>query len=104
MQVSLPQYQDRDFLKRAHNRYRGFWYLMKRKPGAFMVPPYDIDLMWHAHQASLPARHSSKHKALLSCGPVAPTHCKWQGMLWRAVAAGLRRVLGLAVVVVSCLL
>ncbi|KAK9788004.1 hypothetical protein WJX73_010672 [Symbiochloris irregularis] len=50
--VSLPQYRDGQFLQRAEQRYRAFLYLVKHHPGSFMVPTYDIDLMWHAHQAN----------------------------------------------------
>lgn len=49
-QVSLPQYQEGPFLQRACHRYQAFLHLMKRSPGSFLVPTYDIDLMWHAHQ------------------------------------------------------
>ena len=51
MQVSLPHYQDPDFLQRSVTRYRGLLALMQQHPGRFLCPTYDIDLCWHAHQA-----------------------------------------------------
>ena len=68
MQVSLPQYQDRTFLQRAEQRYRAFLYLMKNRPGSFMVPTYDIDLMWHAHQVRPPGLTSFCQCSKLCCG------------------------------------
>lgn len=50
MQVSFPHFRDCAFLQRAERRYRAFLFLMKHNRSAFLVPTYDIDLMWHAHQ------------------------------------------------------
>lgn len=50
-QVSLPHYRDKHFLKQAVARYQKFLYLKHKNPGAFLVPCYDIDLIWHAHQS-----------------------------------------------------
>lgn len=49
-QVSLPHYQDRRFLESALHRYKQFLYLRKQHPEEYLVPCYDIDLIWHTHQ------------------------------------------------------
>ncbi|XP_078366083.1 uncharacterized protein LOC144650309 [Oculina patagonica] len=49
-QVSLPHYYDEEFLKKAVERYEYHLQLIKQHPEVFMVPCYDIDLIWHAHQ------------------------------------------------------
>ncbi len=36
-------------LKRGVKRYRQFLALIRDNPGIFVVPMYDIDLVWHAH-------------------------------------------------------
>ena len=48
-QVALPHYQDDKFLLSALSRYKKFLYLKKIYPHTFLVPCYDIDLMWHTH-------------------------------------------------------
>ncbi|XP_045164314.2 uncharacterized protein LOC123528567 [Mercenaria mercenaria] len=49
-QVSLPHYQDRRFLERALERYKKFLLLKRQYAEEFLVPCYDIDLIWHTHQ------------------------------------------------------
>ena len=49
-QVSLPHYRDNKFLDTAVHRYKKFLFLKRRNPNAFLVPCYDVDLAWHAHQ------------------------------------------------------
>ncbi|XP_023932117.1 uncharacterized protein LOC106156973 [Lingula anatina] len=49
-QVSLPHYRSWTFLEKAVQRYKMFLYLKQQNPDAFLVPCYDIDLVWHAHQ------------------------------------------------------
>lgn len=49
-QVSLPHFTDGRFLKQALSRYKKYLLLKKKNPGAFLVPCYDIDLIWHSHQ------------------------------------------------------
>lgn len=49
-QVSLPHYDDDMFLKESVKRYKDHLQLTKQNPEVFMVPCYDIDLIWHAHQ------------------------------------------------------
>eukprot|EP00250_Pteridium_aquilinum_P017833 c23794_g1_i1 orf=101-2452(+) len=52
-QVSRPHMGEESFLKAALQRYKGFLYLLKLSGlRFFLVPTYDIDLMWHSHQAS----------------------------------------------------
>ena len=49
-QVSLPHYGDKKFLKRALERYKQHLVLKQQNPDLFLVPCYDFDLIWHAHQ------------------------------------------------------
>ena len=49
-QVSLPHYRDNRFLHDAVDRYITHLHLKKKNPHVFMVPCYDFDLIWHAHQ------------------------------------------------------
>ena len=49
-QVSLPHYRDSKFLKAAVERYKQHLLLKKRNPDSLLVPCYDFDLIWHAHQ------------------------------------------------------
>lgn len=48
--VSLPHYKDATFLTKAFERYKKYLLLTKKHPSSFLVPCYDIDLMWHTHQ------------------------------------------------------
>ncbi|KAK9816194.1 hypothetical protein WJX74_008751 [Apatococcus lobatus] len=50
-QVSLPHYRDEQFLRAADRNYRQFLLLHQQNPGNFIVPSFDMDLLWHAHQA-----------------------------------------------------
>ncbi|KAL9981379.1 hypothetical protein ACROYT_G010077 [Oculina patagonica] len=56
-QVSLPHYRDSRFLKDAVDRYMTHLRLKKNNPDVFLVPCYDFDLIWHAHQL-----HPTKYK------------------------------------------
>ena len=49
-QVSLPHYGDDKFLKNAVERYKHHLLLKQKDPEAFLVPCYNFDLVWHAHQ------------------------------------------------------
>ena len=49
-QVSLPHYEDHHFLQSGVIRYKKYLYMKKHNPGHFLVPCYDIDLIWHSHQ------------------------------------------------------
>ena len=49
-QVSLPHYGNKNFLKNAVERYKHHLLLKQEDPEAFLVPCYDFDLIWHAHQ------------------------------------------------------
>ena len=51
-QVSLPHFRDDVFLKEAVERYRNFFNLKGNHREAFLVPCYDVDLVWHAHQVN----------------------------------------------------
>ena len=48
--VSLLHFSYTTFLKEALERYKKFVALKKKHKNAFLVPMYDIDLMWHTHQ------------------------------------------------------
>ena len=48
--VSLPHFYDSVFLKQALERYKKFVKLKRKNPGLFVVPMYDVDLIWHTHQ------------------------------------------------------
>ncbi len=48
--VSLPHYRDDKFLAAAVERYKKYLLLIKNNSSSFIVPCYDIDLMWHTHQ------------------------------------------------------
>ena len=52
-QVSLPHFMDEKFLHEALIRYKRYLCLKKLNKATFLVPCYDIDLMWHAHQVIL---------------------------------------------------
>ncbi|KAJ8299322.1 hypothetical protein KUTeg_023382 [Tegillarca granosa] len=49
-QVSLPHYRDKQFLKACVKRYKKFLKLKQQNRKTFIVPCYDIDLIWHTHQ------------------------------------------------------
>ncbi|KAG0620699.1 hypothetical protein M758_4G236500 [Ceratodon purpureus] len=50
-QVSQLHVRQEAFLHAAEMRYKGFLHLAAKSKGKlFLVPTYDIDLMWHAHQ------------------------------------------------------
>jgi len=49
-QVSLPHFQNYDYLLISLDRYKKFLHLKQKNPNAFVVPCYGIDLMWHTHQ------------------------------------------------------
>ena len=51
-QVSLPHWRQRWFLERCLERYKQFLYLRREKPDAFLVPTFDIDLLWHSHMVT----------------------------------------------------
>ena len=48
--VSLPHFSLMTFLEQALHRYSKFVNLKKGHPDNFIVPMYDVDLVWHAHQ------------------------------------------------------
>ena len=49
-QVSLPHFLNSKFLHHALQRYKQFLYMKTKLPKEFLVPCYDIDLIWHSHQ------------------------------------------------------
>ena len=49
-QVALSHYKDRKFLQMAVARYKKYLFLKRNNIGNFLVPCYDFDLIWHAHQ------------------------------------------------------
>ncbi|XP_025085903.1 uncharacterized protein LOC112559134 [Pomacea canaliculata] len=62
--VSLPHFTDLKFLEAAENRYRKFLYLKQQNPELFVVPTYDIDLLWHTHQLH-PLRYKEDTERIL---------------------------------------
>ncbi|ROT67677.1 hypothetical protein C7M84_014230 [Penaeus vannamei] len=48
-QVSLPHCLMKSYLKEAVERYKKFIYLKFSNPAKFLVPCYDMDIIWHAH-------------------------------------------------------
>lgn len=62
-QVALPHFRDKKILTTALDRYRRFLYLRQQFPSVFLVPSYDIDLMWHTHQ--LHPKHYQRDTQLL---------------------------------------
>ena len=52
-QVSLPHYLTKQYLKDAVERYKKFLFLKCTHPKEFLVPCYDMDIVWHAHMVSL---------------------------------------------------
>merc|ERR1711994_625111 len=49
-QVSLSHYKDEAFMRDAFKRYKMYLLLKKENKSTFLVPCYDIDLVWHTHQ------------------------------------------------------
>ena len=49
-QVSMPHFQNIEYLKMAHDRYMKFLHLKRMNPTVFVVPCFAIDLLWHTHQ------------------------------------------------------
>ena len=59
-QVSLPHYGDKTFLREALKRYKHLLLFKQKNQDAFLVPCYDFDLIWHAHQVNpLVYRHDT---------------------------------------------
>ncbi|CAG2245700.1 unnamed protein product [Mytilus edulis] len=48
-QVSLPHYTDNRFLENSIIRYKKFLHMKRSYPDSFIVPCFDIDLIWHTH-------------------------------------------------------
>ena len=49
-QVSLPHYTDNTFIDLAIERYKKFLYMRLKHKNLFVVPTYDMDIVWHTHQ------------------------------------------------------
>ena len=49
--VRWPEYDDTEFLRESVTRYKMMLELMRENPNQFIVPTYDIDLIWHTHLA-----------------------------------------------------
>ena len=62
--IHLPHYRDKKFLNSALERYKKYLFLKKKNPSEFLVPCYDIDLVWHTHQLH-PVDYGNVTKALL---------------------------------------
>lgn len=55
LQTCLPHYGEAKFLARAVERYTQFLHLHSIAAGQFLVPAYDMDLVWHTHMVSIRA-------------------------------------------------
>ena len=62
--IHLPHYRDKKFLNSALERYKKYLSLKKKNPSEFLVPCYDIDLVWHTHQLH-PVDYGKFTKSLL---------------------------------------
>ncbi|XP_062592625.1 uncharacterized protein LOC134254077 [Saccostrea cucullata] len=62
--IHLPHYKDDKFLRDAYVRYKFYLNLKKIHPKEFLVPCYDIDLIWHTHQLH-PIDYARVTKSLL---------------------------------------
>ena len=63
-QVSLPHYGDRTFLEESIKRYEMYLKLKSIYPKEFLVPCYDMDIVWHTHQAK-PVNYENETKAII---------------------------------------
>ena len=48
--TSFPHFRDKKFLKNALKRYLIMLSIKRESPQTFVVPCYDMDLIWHGHQ------------------------------------------------------
>jgi len=72
-QVTAPRFSDPAFLREGVLNYACFLKLMQLHPTAFLVPTYQIDLMWHTHMlASSAAYH--RDAGALTGQPAGPDH------------------------------
>ncbi len=51
--MSLPHHRKPDFLEDSMTRYKMYLVLKLIHKKVFLVPCYDIDLIWHTHQVAL---------------------------------------------------
>lgn len=63
-QVSLDHYRDPMFLTDAILRYKMYLYLKQRNKETFLVPCYDMDLIWHTHQVHPVPYQKETHSVL----------------------------------------
>jgi len=97
-QTCLPHYREPWFIDRAVERHRQFLHLHRASPGNFIVPAYDMDLVWHTHMVSglqsvrtylvLPFFVGSD-AASSSCPPTTWTSC-WHTHMVSAIVQNLR--------------
>ena len=62
--MSLPHFRDSQFLADAVRRYKQYLLLKQRHPDNFLVPCYDMDVVWHTHQLQ-PAAYAEDTSAIL---------------------------------------
>lgn len=60
-QILPPRYADRTFIRAASERYAKLVALWREFPDEFLVPTYDMDLVWHAH-LSTPSAYAREMK------------------------------------------
>ncbi|XP_059096680.1 uncharacterized protein LOC131891171 [Tigriopus californicus] len=68
-QVSLPHYRLKSFIGKNFMRYQMYLKLKQRNPNTFLVPCYDIDIIWHTHQV-IPADYQNDTITIL--GSILP--------------------------------
>ena len=51
-QVSLPHFRNLNFLQNCIRRYTQYLQLKEKYPDQFLVPCYDMDIVWHTHQVN----------------------------------------------------
>lgn len=63
-QLSLPHFQQNEYLELCLQRYKKFLYLKKLYPDQLVLPCVGIELMWRAHQLNQTAYASDTTKIL----------------------------------------
>ena len=67
--MSGPRFLDPEFLRQGVTAYGRFLHLMRVHPGAFVIPTYQIDLMWHSHILASSAAYESDCLAIAGTVP-----------------------------------
>ncbi len=57
--MSGPRFANAAFLDEGVANYGRFLDLLRRHPGSFLVPTYQIDLIWHTHMLGSAAAYAA---------------------------------------------